>query len=110
MPVQLTTQQPPTAAPACDQCRRIVWHIARLTAALVGLVRPLVRYPLTEAECASMGLPLGSTDPAVYCTPLHSASRWRLDLWKEADDGDGQACLHLRVLGCEVEVWYHAGC
>lgn len=108
MPAQLTTSQAPAAAPECALCLRLAWHITRMTAAVVGLVRPLVRHRLADDECDRQGLPEGTSNAAVYCTPLDHASPWPLDLWTEADDGDGQACLHLRLLGCDVEVWYHA--
>lgn len=109
MTAQLIQKQPLNAAPECALCLRMASHVTNLTAALVGLVRPLVRHQLTDDECELKGLPVGTSEPAVFCTPLPSASPWRLDLWTEADDNTRQACLHLRILGCDVEVWYHAG-
>lgn len=108
MPAQLTFQPPQAADNECAPCLRLAWHITRLAAAVVALVRPLAQHRLTADECEQQGLPEGTSNAAVYCTTVGQSSPWRLDLWTEADDGDGQACLHLKLLGCEGEVWYQA--
>lgn len=62
--------------------------------------------PLSEGECESLGLPIGSTTRAVHCLPLaNSAPWWVADSWVEREPG-ALSCLHIRILGCWGEVWF----
>lgn len=107
MPALTTDQQVPNAAPECTLCLRLAWHLTRAASVLVGMLRPIVRHQVNDDECASEGLPVGTSSPAVFCIPLSSGSPWRLDLWTETDEATRQGCLRLRLLGCDGEVWFH---
>lgn len=107
MLTQTTHQQAATAAPECALCLRVAWHVTRLASVLVGLVRPLVRHRLADDDCERKGIPEGTSSPAVFCLPLSGGSRLGVGLWTELDAPSGQSCLHIRLLGCAGEVWFH---
>jgi len=83
-----------TSAPV----RAAVRAITRACTWAVGLRHTLKTYTLTDDECESEGLPLGSSEVCAYAIPLVGAQWWRLDAW---NDGD---CFQLRALGWSVEV------
>lgn len=86
---------------------RVALAVTEWAAFVVARFRPIVKLPMSEAECEHLGVPEGSVEPAVVCWPLKGASRWALDLWTEVDGPSGQSCLRIRLLGCSGEIWFH---
>lgn len=83
----------------------IHWAVGALLEActwLVGLRRAVKLRTLSDAECESGGLPLGSVEQCAYAFPLAGLQRWRVDAW---DDGE---CLHIQALGWSLEVHHEA--
>lgn len=85
---------------------RLANLVARVAALLVSTRRQLVRYTLSPAECATLGLPDGTTEPTVYVQPVVGCPWWRLDAWIDRHSTT-EHCLRLDALGFSVEVYYH---
>lgn len=93
---------------------RTAWRIARLVAAAVSLARPIAMHvrevwddPLQLDE---NGEPVNLEpklveEPHVYAWPLVGSPKWRLAMWPTVEES-GQGCVHVRVLGYAIEVWY----
>lgn len=80
--------------------------VASACAWVIGLGRDITQYRLTDEECEAQGLPLGSTDPNVFCRQSNGAPWWHLDCWTDEGDGKpGDSCLNICALGCWVEVY-----
>lgn len=78
--------------------------VAWFAASHLAHVRRLVRLPLSDGECHSLGLPYESTTDAVTVTPLRGTPWWRFDVWIDRDPGEHHLCIDL--LGHHIEVSY----
>jgi hypothetical protein len=78
----------------------IVNRMTHAAAWLLSLRHELKHHELPWWECEKLGLPEGSTIPAIHCMPVGGSPWWRFDVWTDGD------CLHLRALGWWGEAHY----
>lgn len=95
---RMTTQ--PTLSRAALVAGSIVTRLTHAAAWLLSFRRELQRHELKWWESEAMGLPEGSTIPAVHCFPVTGSPWWRVDVWSDGD------CLHIDALGWTGEVHY----
>lgn len=80
---------------------RACYELTHLVAHVIGRFRKIERIELGDSECEVLGLPLGSTVPAVTVTRPTNGIWWRLDAWH-----DGEGCFTIAAFGCRGEVYF----
>lgn len=85
---------------------RIKWAVAnaltQAAAFAIGRFRDIQQDELTDDECDQLGLPYGSTTPAVIVGPLGGMPWWRFAVWN-----DGEGCFMISTLGHHGEIYFH---